>query len=160
MESIVTIRRLAPSDADSILAIQFRCLQLAQWSKRDYQDLADRGMVGWVASLSSSASGNESNLHTPVIGFITARVAADELEILNLGVAPEERRRGAASALLQAALAWAAKNHARRGFLEVRESNLPAIQFYQRAGFQQAGRRSHYYSSPSEDALQLAVHIP
>jgi len=159
VESAVTIRRLAPSDADSILAIQSQCPELTQWSNRDYEGMADGGMVGWVASLSGDPSANEGKGAGPIIGFITARVAADEMEILNLAVAPDQRRRGAASALLRAATAWGLANEARRGFLEVRASNLAAIRFYEMAGFTETGRRTNYYASPVEDALQLVVRI-
>jgi len=40
--------------------------------------------------------------------------------------------------------------------LEVRESNTPALQLYQRAGFKKAGVRKNYYSTPVEDALVLS----
>lgn len=159
MESVIPIRRLARSDADSVLAIQSSCTELAQWSKRDYEDIANRGMAGWVAPLANNTQGNDGLRAEPIVGFITARIAADEIEILNLGVAPDERRRGVAKALLQAALKWGTENQARRAFLEVRASNSAAIQFYEAFGFQSAGRRTNYYTSPKEDALQLSARI-
>ena len=40
-------------------------------------------------------------------------------------------------------------------FLEVRESNLPAISFYESLGFRKTGRREGYYQNPPEAALIL-----
>ena len=38
-------------------------------------------------------------------------------------------------------------------FLEVRESNAAARTLYEKAGFEQTGRRHSYYTSPLEDAI-------
>lgn len=160
MESPITIRRLAPRDADAILAIQSQCPELAQWSKQDYEAMSEGNSIGWVASpFLTAAESPASPAASAIAGFITARLAADEVEILNLGVSPEQRRRGIAEALLNAALEWARENRARQVFLEVRVSNNPAIQFYKKAGFHPIGRRANYYTSPVEDALQLAMQI-
>jgi ribosomal-protein-alanine acetyltransferase len=158
VESPITIRRLERADAASIVAIQSSCPELAQWSQHDYEAMAAGNPIGWVALRSVNATVADPN-PSPIIGFITARIAADEMEILNLAVAPEQRRRGTASALLQAAIAWARANAARRGYLEVRASNQAAIRFYEAAGFKEIGRRANYYNSPVEDALQLAAEI-
>lgn len=87
----------------------------------------------------------------PEAGFVCWRaVAENEFEILNLAVAPEFRRQGLGSALLEAARiargAW---------FLEVRASNQAAQQFYRRAGFTVIGNRKKYYPDPLEDAIVL-----
>jgi ribosomal-protein-alanine acetyltransferase len=159
VESAVTIRRLVRGDADSILAVQSSCPELAPWSKRDYEAMAEGSTVGWVA-LKPAPAGMSATSDTPaLVGFITARVAADEIEILNLGVDPNERRHGVAKALLKAAIAWGVENHARQAFLEVRASNSVAVQFYESFGFHAVGKRAKYYTSPVEDALQLAVQI-
>jgi [ribosomal protein S18]-alanine N-acetyltransferase len=159
VESPITIRRLAPGDATAILSIQSQCPELAQWSGRDYEAMADGNTVGWVAELVAGAATNDSAKPESIAGFITARAAADEIEILNLGVAPDARRRGIATSLLKAAMAWGTENQARKAFLEVRASNSAAIQFYERAGFRTLGRRAKYYTSPIEDALQLVAKI-
>ena len=159
MESAVRVRRLAHGDADSILAIQSLSPELAPWSRRDYEAMSNGNTVGWVAEVVSGATKADAAKPESIAGFITARVTADEIEILNLGVAPDARRRGIATTLLKAAMAWGTENQARKAFLEVRASNSAAIQFYERAGFRTLGRRAKYYTSPIEDALQLVAKI-
>jgi ribosomal-protein-alanine N-acetyltransferase len=78
-------------------------------------------------------------------GFIIARVAADEAEILSLGVAPPARRAGVARALLDAAIACARLANARELFLEVGDDNPAAQALYRSAGFVPVGRRADYY---------------
>ena len=89
------------------------------------------------------------------IAFCIGWVIFDELHINTLAVSPDRRRQGVATFLLQAVMAEAAQEGARRATLEVRESNTPALQLYQRFGFTVAGRRPHYYTNPPEDALIL-----
>jgi ribosomal-protein-alanine N-acetyltransferase len=90
----------------------------------------------------------------PAGGFLLLRVAADEAEILTLGVAPAARRQRRASALLAAAAARAAAAGARAIYLEVAETNAPARSLYSAAGFVEIGRRRRYYAGGS-DALVL-----
>jgi ribosomal-protein-alanine N-acetyltransferase len=87
-------------------------------------------------------------------GMILARVAADESEILTLGVSPARRRRGLGAALLRAALDRAASLGAVSMFLEVAVSNDAARALYRAHGFIEAGLRRHYYSDGT-DALIL-----
>ena len=90
----------------------------------------------------------------PAGGFILARIAADEAEILTLAVAPERRRVGSGHALLSAAIATATRYGAKSMFLEVSLANEAAQALYQRLGFTQVGRRRRYYPDGG-DALVM-----
>ncbi|WP_137179036.1 GNAT family N-acetyltransferase [Roseomonas sp. AR75] len=90
----------------------------------------------------------------PGTGFVLARVAADEAEILTLAVVPAARRAGHGGALLVAAMAQAAARGAATMFLEVSAGNDAARALYAAAGFAEAGRRRRYYADGS-DALVL-----
>lgn len=94
-----------------------------------------------------------------LIGFVAARINADEFHINNIGVREEARRSGVGTALLRAALELGALGGARRALLEVRASNRTAQALYTRHGFGPAGRRRNYYKSPTEDALVMASDI-
>ena len=80
-----------------------------------------------------------------VAGFALCRVAADECELLSLGVAVPHRRRGVGGMLLSAAMAWATAANAERFFLEVAEDNEPALRLYTGYGLSPVGRRPDYY---------------
>lgn len=79
------------------------------------------------------------------VGFAIARLAADEAELLSLGVAEAFRRRGVARTLLAAIMRRAAAQGARQLFLEVAEDNRTARALYADQGFSAVGRRLGYY---------------
>jgi len=80
-----------------------------------------------------------------LVGFLVARRELDELHILLTGVAPEARRHGVGSRLIEALLAG--ERGLVRAHLEVRESNRAAQSFYAKLGFAPAGRRPRHYSA-------------
>lgn len=90
-----------------------------------------------------------------VCGYAFFRTCFPECELLRLVVAPEQRRKGVATAILNDALSQYALHGYTTCFLEVRASNDAARQLYAGAGFVQSGRRKNYYSHPVEDALLL-----
>ncbi len=95
---------------------------------------------------------------TDAQGFLLARVAADEAEVLTLAVHPVARRRGIARGLLTHGIVSVIKLGARTMWLEVAASNGPALALYQGFGFAESGRRRAYYAS-GEDALVLRLNI-
>lgn len=142
------VRKLTAGDLDAVVSIQARSPEVARWTREDYERAVRGEFAGWVAEREAG-----------IIGFVIARLVGDEVEVLNLAIAPDMRRAGAGSALLREALEWGKGAGAQRAFLEVRETNFAAILFYERNGFLGAGRRPRYYTSPIEDALVLAMHL-
>ena len=94
-----------------------------------------------------------------VVGYILTRFLADEMHIMKLAVEPAWRRRGTATALLEAAQREALRRRAILMLLEVRKSNRPAIGFYREAGFQIIGVRPNYYPQTGEDALVMSKRL-
>ena len=92
--------------------------------------------------------------HIPAIGFVMARVAADEAEVLTLAVVPEARGEGHGTVLMMMALTGALSRGANAMFLEVSTANIPARALYTASGFTEIGRRARYYPDGS-DALVL-----
>ncbi|MEM7506680.1 MAG: GNAT family N-acetyltransferase [Pseudomonadota bacterium] len=78
-------------------------------------------------------------------GLIVLQLAADEAEILNLGVIPSCRRAGLAAELLRAAEELAKACGAKRMFLEVSVENSAARALYEKSGYTQVGERPGYY---------------
>jgi len=92
-------------------------------------------------------------------GFILIRIVLDEAEILTLAVAPEARRDGLGRRLVEAAAVVATQAGATRMFLEVADDNAAARALYDRAGFDQIGRRKAYYAAADgarTDALVMS----
>lgn len=99
---------------------------------------------------------------SPAAGFIIGQLAADEVEILTLGVRQDRQRHGIGRKLVEALGRAARRADAHRLFLEVADSNAGAIALYSSLGFQVIGRRKGYYErsgAPPEDALTLALAL-
>ena len=95
-----------------------------------------------------------------IVGFVIGRSAADEMEILSLGVARERQRQGIGRRLLEALIGVASRSEVRRLYLEAAAGNSAAIALYSRLGFEQCGRRRGYYAragAPAEDAILLSL---
>lgn len=88
-----------------------------------------------------------------VVGICGLRNIAGEGEITNVVTDREHRRKGIAEALLQRVLTDGAQMGIEAFTLEVRATNQPAIALYEKFGFESAGVRKNFYSSPKEDAL-------
>lgn len=94
-------------------------------------------------------------------GFAMTRTIAGETELLLLAVRRAYRRTGIGRSLLDHAIDEARNEGADALHLEVREGN-GAVLLYQGAGFEQVGRRRHYYRGHSGkvfDALTFRLKL-
>ena len=118
-----------------------------------------RKLMGMPGALALAAM---SHLGKP-LGFLLARAAADEAEILTLAVAPRYRRRRIGSRLLAGAADMLAAAGARQLHIEVAQSNIPAARLYETAGFAVTGSRRNYYAKSDgtyEDAVMMSRSLP
>jgi ribosomal-protein-alanine N-acetyltransferase len=95
-------------------------------------------------------------------GFVIGRIAADEAEILSIGVAPEWQRRGIGRRMVEGLVRASRRAEVARLFLEVAADNAAAIALYKSLGFKVAGRRKAYYQragGKSVDAVILALDL-
>jgi ribosomal-protein-alanine N-acetyltransferase len=88
-----------------------------------------------------------------VYGHAYMRHVINEGHICNIAVRLGHRNQGFASMLVEAFLQEAAKLEMIGLTLEVRESNIAAINLYKKHGFKQEGIRKDYYSHPIEDGI-------
>ncbi len=97
-----------------------------------------------------------------LVGFVIGQIAADEAEILSVGVAPQWQRRGIARHMIEGLVRAAQRAEVRRLYLEVAADNTPALKLYKGLGFVAAGRRKAYYRRPGGqpvDAVVLALDL-
>jgi [ribosomal protein S18]-alanine N-acetyltransferase len=96
------------------------------------------------------------------IGFVLAQLAADEAEILTIGVEKSWQKHGLGLRLVESVARACKRVEAKRLFLEVADDNISAQKLYAKAGFVEIGRRKGYYhrgSSPPVDARALALTL-
>ena len=130
---------IRPADAAVLAALHAAC-DAEPWPAADMaRMLAMPGAIGLLACTADRAA------EATPIGFVLARVAADECEIINFAVLPAARRRGVGRRLLRALMAEAAERDAARILLEVAVDNPAATALYHECGFAAIGARHGYY---------------
>ncbi len=144
----VACELLGQDDVDAVTELEGLCFR-TRWTREQillglarhaYRILGVRGKGGLVA-------------------YVAFSTIAGEMEIMNIGTRPGHRRRGHAARLLTTVLDICRREDVETGFLEVRRSNAPAIDLYEKFGFTQVGVRKNYYPDNNEDALLYRLDI-
>jgi len=150
-EVAITIDFMHKEDMDQVIAIEQASFSMP-WSRNLFLSEFRSPLVSTLLV----ALADDPLLRT-VIGYIVFWHVADEMHILNLATAPEQRRQGVAKKLVLAALKRAHQKGATRAFLEVRTSNMAAQNLYSDLGFTGTSMRREYYDSPVEDAVVMVL---
>lgn len=90
-------------------------------------------------------------------GFVIAQLAADEAEILSVGVAHRWQGMGLGRRLIEGLIRAAQRAEARRLFLEVSTDNAAALRLYEKLEFRRVGVRPKYYKRPGHDAVDALI---
>lgn len=136
------IRLAKPQEGALLSNLDQECFS-SSWNDKDWKDFILAKQYDCFLSL-------EGN--TPV-GFLLTSYAADEGEIIKIGVLKEHRGKQYGKHLLDFAFKKWKELGVRFLFLEVRNSNFPARGLYQAQGFEKVGVRKNYYQNPKEDAI-------
>ena len=87
-----------------------------------------------------------------ICGYLIVLDSIDVYEILAIATIEEYRNKGIAQELLD-------KIKTKDIFLEVRESNQVAINFYKKNKFKEISVRKNYYSEPTENAIIMKLEV-
>ena len=112
-----------------------------QWSDQEVLSLLEQPGVFGFCALQTNAF-----FSRPLGGFVLAREAGGESEILTIAVGERFGRAGLGWRLMQAAIRESIERGAEEMFLEVEETNAPAVGLYGRLGFHEVARRPAYYA--------------
>ena len=130
-----------------------RHINPSPWSVEQWQTCcAQPSYQNWIALESNQSS---DQISERVIAFASLICPGSDIELLNIGVAQEFQGQGVGQDLLSSCLELA-PDSAEHCFLEVRRSNIPAINLYEKLEFEQIAERKNYYRLANgliEDAL-------
>ncbi len=142
------LRRMTMEDLPAVYAIE-RTSDAVPWGKGLLEDCVRMGYDCWM--LVDDAE---------IRGYGIVSYAAEEAHILKLAVDPKYYRQGLGQKILEYLLRMAKLHGASEVYLEVRQSNTPAIQLYKKFNFVEVGLRKDYYpmdieGTKREDGLTL-----
>lgn len=142
----LTVELLSEEHLAAVAEVEAACFS-TPWSVASLRMLTESPNVAFVAKIGDR-----------VVGYGGMQCILDEGQITDIAVLPEYRRRGIAAELLERLLLHARENGLSVIFLEVRESNLPALSLYRdRFGFEVIGVRRGFYTHPKEDAYNMRL---
>lgn len=139
------IRPMTDDDVSAVCDIENVIFSLP-WSDKSFKD----------------ACGNPDNVYLvceydgKIAGYCGMWTVLGEGNITNMAVGQNYRGRGIAQKLMEGLHAAGSAKNVDTYFLEVRESNVPAINLYKKMGYKEIGRRKRFYERPVEDALVMS----
>jgi len=100
-----------------------------------------------------------------IIGYLIAMPVIESADILNIAINSSYQRKGFGKALIEHLVQALNKRGVSEVLLEVRQSNVSAIQFYLALGFKEISIRKNYYTKNSnkpsvkEDGIIMRLEI-
>jgi ribosomal-protein-alanine N-acetyltransferase len=147
---IVVFDELTASDVDVIVEIERQSFE-RPWSR-------DHFLRELESEISRTVVARDPGAQT-ILGYLCRWLVAEEVQILNLAVHPDHRRRGIARQLMNHVLKEARDAAVEHVMLEVREANIEAVALYESQGFVRVGRRRDYYGQ-GEAGVLMTLTLP
>lgn len=144
----VSLLWAAPDRSNDIAALHKRLFDPG-WEAKAIRELLDHP----AATSLIAVAGNPKAL----VGFVIGQLAADEAEILSVGVTPEWQRSGLGRMLVEGLIRASKRGEAAKLYLEVADDNAAALALYRSLGFNEAGRRKKYYQRTGGSAVDALV---
>ncbi len=141
-------RPLALNDLTGMMQIEREVFELP-WSAGQMKDS--------LLAAHCQTWGVFSELSGDLIGFGILSVVLEEVELLTLEIGKKFQRRNYGEKLLNFLMDKAREARAEKFFLEVPESNSPALELYFKTGFLKIGRRENYYSKAAGELKEAAI---
>jgi len=145
----VTFRPITTADLEEVMMIE-RASFHYPWSPGFFRQ---EMQVACARSILAEIEGQ-------IVGYILFWRLPGAIDIHNIAVHIDYRRRGIARLLLSKVVTEARCQSVIRVMLEVRTSNLAAQKLYESVGFLSTGVRKGYYSDNGEDALAMTLEVP
>jgi len=93
------------------------------------------------------------NINNEVVGIAGIKIILDEADIMNIVIKKSFRQNGVGSLLVENLISYSKSLNLKTVTLEVNEHNLPAINLYNKFGFNTVGIRKKYYGGKDDAVL-------
>lgn len=141
---MIEITKMTTAHVSQVADLERQCFH-DPWSERSIASELNNPLALWLVAVEGDT----------VVGYVGSQTVPPETDMMNVAVRPDRRREGIAEALVDALVSELKNIGSTSLTLEVRASNQPAINLYEKIGFLGVGRRKNYYRNPREDALIL-----
>jgi ribosomal-protein-alanine acetyltransferase len=150
----VSVRKMCSADIEQVMSIAASLRDAPHWPQSVYVAALDSTSaprrIALVAADNSSGS---------IAGFVVASLLPPQAELESIVVRLDEQRLGIGSKLLAGLVDELRSAAVNEVLLEVRASNVAALNFYQSTGWRRTGLRPRYYADPEEDAILMSLSL-
>ena len=151
-----SVRRFRLSDLDSLLQIEHASFRKDAYDGNLFAELHRKcGELFLVAEAGRGARAGEQGVGAYMVTCTRCRLGSRTAELISVAVAPEARRAGLASALMDATLRRLRRLRVRRFTLAVKVTNRKALAFYRKYGFRQLRTIPAYYEDGKDAWLMV-----
>jgi len=140
--SKICVEPLKKCHIEGIISIENLCFT-SPWSEDAFLQEVDNEIAYYIVAIEDDE----------ILGYGGMWLILDEAHITNVAVTPRRQRQGIAKKIVESLIFEAQQLSIKAMTLEVRRSNLPAINLYKKFGFEEAGIRKGYYEDNDEDAI-------
>jgi ribosomal-protein-alanine N-acetyltransferase len=147
-QASLLLRPMVVADVDEVVALE-QSVFPHPWTRGNFMDSLASGYDAWVLRDAATEQ---------LAGYFLIMYAVDEAHLLDVAVSGDRQGAGLGRYLLDRIAARARGTGMSSVLLEVRPSNLRALQVYERYGYAQIGRRKGYYPAHEgqrEDAIVM-----
>ena len=156
---MIEIERMRPAHVRLILEHEHETFGTESWTEGMYrEELEDAWTRHYLVAFEVTREPGEAAARD-LAGWAGLLVIEGTAQILTIGTIAAYRRRGVATALMEAMLVEARRRRAHEVLLEVRVDNAAAKAMYARYGFEQLGIRKGYYQPAGVDAAVLRLAL-
>lgn len=142
----MTIREMTFDDLDAVMEIENACFS-QPWTDTGFFTFLIRDDTLFLVAEEKEV----------ILGYAGIVMVPEDGDITNVAVKEESRGKGVGRSLVSALAKESKSRGVNNIFLEVRQSNDPAIRLYRSLGFTDVGVRKNYYEKPTEDAIIMKL---
>lgn len=142
MENDIIFSKMQIEDLDKIIKIENDCFS-TPWTKEGFEEAIGRSYCCFITAKTKNGE---------IAGYCGMYQSDTEADITNVAVDKNFRRMGIAKKMVAELMRLGNLAGVKDFTLEVRVGNEPAINLYNKLGFQTVGIRKNFYRNPVEDA--------
>lgn len=136
---------------DEILNIEKKCFPGDEWSRHMFESEIENELSIFIVGLDEDDSDK-------LVCYASVWLIIDMADITNIAVDPKYQGQGLGERTLQLLIDLSIEKNMSIVNLEVKEDNVPALNLYEKMGFEEVGNRKNYYKD-NKSAILMTKYL-
>ena len=150
----ISFKKFCHNEIETIASIESESSEFTWAKNKLFESISNPNNLCYAVSIKSQ-----------IVGYVIAMPAADSIDILNITIHKDFKRKGYGSSLIDYLTKELISKGIKTNFLEVRRGNFVAISLYLSLGFKEISVRKNYYTKNSnqlstrEDGIIMRLEL-